>query len=235
MVLGITDNRRPSFENYLRWIQHAAPDAKIVKLSYGLGNADAITQCDGLVLTGGGDIHPKYYNREDALGLMEDVDPSRDEFEFELVRNALDHEVPILGVCRGMQLFNVAMGGSMIPDVQRAGYSNHSKSAQGDRSHAVWVHHNTILHSLVCTDSGEVNSSHHQAVDRVGNGLRVSARSEDGLIEGLEWTESEHRPFVLLVQWHPERMKKTESPFAKGILQEFVKEVATITSSEGRP
>jgi putative glutamine amidotransferase len=230
MVLGITDNLRPSFENYVRWIQRVAPDAELVKLSKVLGNADAVRQCDGLVLTGGGDVHPKYYDREDALSLVEDVDTWRDEFEFTVIRHALNRAIPVLGVCRGMQVFNIAMGGTMIPDVQRAGYHNHSKSPTGDRMHPVAVERGTLLHTIVGAERGEVNTSHHQAVDRLGKGLRISARSDDGLVEGLEWENPDGRPITLLIQWHPERMKDAESPFARGILEEFVNEVAQTTS-----
>jgi len=225
MVLGITDNLEPSFENYVRWIQRVAPAVRIVKLSYSTGNIAELPPCDGIILTGGGDIHPKFYGREDALNFMEDVNETRDEFEFAVVRKALQNEIPILGVCRGMQVFNVATGGSMIPDVQQAGYNDHSKGPGGHRTHNVMVEQGTILHSLIGADSVEVNTSHHQAVDRIGRELRVSARSKDQLIEGMEWENPDEQPFVLLVQWHPERMPDTESPAAVGILKKFVQQI----------
>ena len=223
MVLGVTDSMKPDFENYVRWIRRSAPDAEVLTLKP--GNAAEVARCDGIVLTGGGDIHPRHYGREDAMELMKDVNPARDEFEFALVHEALRREVPVLGVCRGMQLFNVALGGSMIPDVQKAGYKDHSKGPSGQRTHEVLIEPDTLLRSIVSADRAGVTTSHHQAVERIGRGLRVSARSEDGLIESMEWESPNQRPFVLLVQWHPERMSDTESPAAKGIFDEFIKEI----------
>lgn len=225
IVLGVTDNFEPSFENYVQWIRRVAPAAQIVKLSGPIGNIEELPNCDGIILTGGGDIHPKFYGREDVLDLMEDLNGARDEFEFAVVRKALQHEIPVLGVCRGMQVFNVAMGGSMIPDVQKAGYEDHSKGPGGHRTHRVMVEQGTILHSLVGAGNVEINTSHHQAVDRIGRGLRVSARSKDGLIECMEWENPDEQPFALLVQWHPERMPDTESPAATGILEKFMQQI----------
>lgn len=226
MVLGVTDNQEPTFENYVQWIRRVAPAAQILKLSSTTGTIDELPRCDGIVLTGGGDIHPKFYGREEVLDLMENLNEARDEFEFAVVRKGLQQEIPILGVCRGMQVFNVAMGGSMIPDVQKAGYDDHSKGPEGHRTHDIVVERGTMLRSLVGADRVEINTSHHQAVDRIGRGLRVSARSKDGLIECLEWQNPDEQPFVLLVQWHPERMPNTESPAAREILARFVQQTA---------
>ncbi len=224
MVLGVTDNLKPSFENYVQWIRRVAPAAQIVKLSGSIGNIDELPRCDGIILTGGGDIHPKFYGREEMIDLMDDPNEARDEFEFAVVQQALQHEIPMLGVCRGMQVFNVAMGGSMIPDVQKAGYNDHSKGPGGHRTHSITVEPETILHSVVGSDRAEINTSHHQAVDRIGHSLRVSARSEDGLIDCMEWENPDKQPFILLVQWHPERMPDTNSPAAMGLLEKFMQQ-----------
>ena len=228
MVLGVTDNFEPSFENYVQWIRRVVPVAQIVKLSGTTGNINKLPQCDGIILTGGGDVHPRFYGREEVLDLMKDLNEARDEFEFTVVRQALKHEISILGVCRGLQVFNVVMGGSLIPDVQKSGYDDHSKGSRGHRTHSIMVQRGTILHSIVGADRVEVNTSHHQAVDHIGRGLQVSARSEDGLIECMEWESPDEQAFVQLVQWHPERMQNTESPASRGILQRFVQQIEEI-------
>ena len=228
MVLGVTDNLEPSFENYVQWIRRVVPVAQIVKLSGTTGNIDELSQCDGIILTGGGDVHPRFYGREEVLDIMEDLNEARDEFEFAVVRKALQHEIPILGACRGMQVFNVVLGGSIIPDVQKSGYDDHSKGPGGHRTHSIMIERGTMLHSLVGADRVVINTSHHQAVDRMGRGLQASARSEDGLVECMEWEHPDEQTFVLLVQWHPERMQDTESPASRGILQRFVQQIEEI-------
>lgn len=227
MVVGITDSMRPDYAHYERWIQRAAPDSEIVKLSCVAENGRELGRCDGLLLSGGGDVHPRYYGREDALPGVRGVNVQRDEFEFGIINAATQLHLPVLGICRGMQVFNVATGGTMIPDVQEAGYQDHRKSDAGtDRSHGVRVDRCSLLHALVMTDEGEVNSSHHQAVGRPGKGLRAVAWSEDGIVEALERETGSEDPLLLLVQWHPERMKNFESPFSRLILERFVRELA---------
>ena len=226
MTLGITDNGRPGLERYTEWVARLAPDVQWAKLSHTRENAKELERCDGLILTGGGDIHPQFYGREDAHDLVRGVDVQRDEFEFDIVRSALTMQLPILGICRGMQVFNVASGGTMIPDVLHAGFQDHGKKGDGsDGLHTVHVERGTLLGAVVGVEEGEVNSSHHQAVDRIGRGLRVVARSTDGLAEAMEWESTAGKPFVLLVQWHPERMKHRASPFCDVILAKFVHEV----------
>jgi len=225
-VIGITDNMGPEakFTLYANWIQRGIPDVSIIKLSCLRNNADQIHQCDGMVLTGGNDVHPKFYHREDVLDILEDVNEKRDEFEMGLIHEALERELPILGICRGVQIFNVAMGGSLIPDIEHAGYSSHRRGDGDGRRHAVRVEPDTLLLSITHTLDGDTNTSHHQAVEKLGSDLRVAGCSVDGIIEALEWEHSSNRPFLMLVQWHPERMTDVENPFAKNILDRFEKE-----------
>lgn len=223
MVLGITDTGKTTFEHYETWVRTLAPAARIIKLSHADHNADELLRCDGLMLTGGGDIHPRFYGRTDGHDVVKDVNTTRDEFEFHLVEAALRMKLPILGICRGMQVFNVAMGGSMMLDVQQAGFGNHSKKKEEpERVHAIEVVQGTMLHEIVGENKGEVNTNHHQAVDRLGEGLRAAALSADGLVEALEWEDSDRRPFLLLVQWHPERMYDVENPCSKGVLTTYM-------------
>jgi putative glutamine amidotransferase len=126
-----------------------------------------------------------------------------------------------------MQVFNVALGGTMIPDVESAGYLSHSKEKgqMSDARHGIRVQQGTGLLSIVRSTQGEVNTNHHQAVERPGQGLRDTAYSPDGLIEGLEWQDPDDKPFLQLVQWHPERMADFENPLSGGLLRRFVSEV----------
>ena len=224
MVLGMTDTLKPTLQLYTDWIRKFVEDVEIVSLSCIQQNLSELDRCDGLVLTGGGDIHPKFYGREDAMPLVSDVNERRDEFEFAVIQKGLDKRLPVLGICRGMQVLNVALGGSLIPDLGD-GIHRGIKGSKLDVRHAVEIDPGSIVQSIVGTTGGEVNSHHHQAVDRIGDGLRITVRSTDGIVEGLEWEHPSARPFLLLVQWHPERMEDPESLFSNGLLKRFVREV----------
>ncbi len=223
MVIGIADTYNKKFDFYVTWLRKVARSAEIVKLSYLEKNAAALKRCDGLIMTGGSDIHPKFYGRDDLLSLTEEVDVKRDEFEFKLVKEALRKGIPLLGICRGMQVCNVALGGSMIADLETEGYKKHGKAEGGkDRRHKLVVEKGTTLHWIVESTKAEVNSAHHQAVDAIAKGLRVTAKSPDEVVEGLEWEDSNSRPFFQLVQWHPERMSDYNNACSKNLLEHFV-------------
>jgi putative glutamine amidotransferase len=227
MVLGITDTLKPNLQFYLNWIRKVIAEVEIVTLSSALQNCGDLDRCDGLVLTGGSDVHPKFYGREDAIASLQGVNEVRDEYEFALITQALDGRLPILGICRGMQVFNVALGGSLILDVEHAGYFNHGKNQNTgvDRRHVVKMIEGTQLHSIASAAEGEVNTNHHQAIDRIAQDLRPAAWSPDGLVESIEWKSAAEKPFLQLVQWHPERMDDFENPLSKGLIERFVKEV----------
>ena len=225
MVIGITDTLNKKFDFYVSWLKKVARQAELIKLSPELKNARELKKCDGLMLTGGGDIHPKFYGREDYLEILDkkEINVERDEFEFRLVKDALKLDLPLLGICRGMQVFNIAKGGSMIPDVERDGYKSHVKSKEGkDRRHKIEIEKGTSLHWIAETTKGEVNSAHHQAVDVLGEGLRATAKSPDGLVEAMEWRDASAKPFMQLVQWHPERMEDFANPCSRNVLEHFV-------------
>ncbi len=217
---------------YLRWISEGIAGAETVVLSPDHAHALDLGGCHGCVLTGGVDVNPALYGRGDAQGAAEDVDPRRDTFELGVIELALAEGIPILGICRGTQLFNVFQGGSLVLDLEEAGFTNHRKTAAGDRRHGVRVARNSLLHTLTGVGEGDINSSHHQAVDRVGAGLRVSARASDGVIEALEWEEPEGKPFLLLVQWHPERMPDRENPLTRNVLHQFARDIERFINSK---
>lgn len=165
------------------------------------------TILDGLLLTGGGDIEPARFAQPPHPATA-DVSPARDALECELVERAVAERLPIFGICRGMQVLNVALGGSLCQDIvsERASVVAHAQSAPREQpTHAVKLLADaTRLGEIVGTVELEVNSFHHQAVRRVGRGLRETAWAPDGVVEALE-SDSPDR-FVLAVQWHPEHL-----------------------------
>lgn len=184
-----------------------------------------LNRLDGLMLSGGGDIWPERYGqpRHPKTSL---VSKERDTFDFKLVKQALDMDMPVLGICHGIQLINVVMGGTLIQDIpaQRpSGVPHDSKpvlsKAEGT-VHKVKVERGTQLYEFLKAEELMVNSSHHQAIDRLGEGLRVSATAEDRVVEAVE---SIRHSLVIGVQWHPERM--TEDSTQRGLFTAFLEEV----------
>ncbi len=161
---------------------------------------------DGLVVSGGNfDIHPRHYG-ERPRAVLGVVKPRRTKFELELIGSALRRDLPILGICGGAQAINVALGGSLYQDIatQLPHASEHQQSARkAIGGHPVRIHPGTLLHRIMKRETLEVNTTHHQAVKRLGTGLIVSAMARDGVIEGIE---SLNHSFVLGVQWHPEAL-----------------------------
>ena len=164
-----------------------------------------VRRLDGLVLSGGDDVPPAAYG-EAPHATTRTLSPRRHGFEAAMVRAWLGTGKPILGVCRGLQQINVVRGGTLVQDIPTqvgGGVVHRRPPGGGDATHAVTLEPGTRLRALLGRERLEVNSSHHQAAKDVGAGLRVAARSGDGVIEALEFTDGR---FGLLVQWHPERM-----------------------------
>ncbi|HUL45000.1 MAG TPA: gamma-glutamyl-gamma-aminobutyrate hydrolase family protein [Bacteroidota bacterium] len=216
------------FQKYVFWLRSGNADVECVRLSYEQKNAHALRGCGGLLLTGGHDVDPALYGGKSGNPVVKDVDRRRDDFELGILRDALDLNLPLLAICRGMQLVNVHFGGTLIPDLEGAGYRSHKSTTDASEyEHEVNILDGSHLHRLVGFLGGTVNSSHHQAVDRAGEGLAVSARSVDGVIESLE--RNSGGKFLLLVQWHPERMHDSGSPFSAAIRKGFLSSVARHT------
>lgn len=175
--------------------------------------ADVIGWCAGILFTGGGDVSPERYG-EEAHPSVKGVDPARDAFEIELATLAIAANVPILGICRGLQVLNVAAGGSLIQDIpsQVTGAAEHTvPTPLYEVAHEVWVTRGTRLASVMDSviergDTLEVNSRHHQCVARIGEGFDVSATAPDGVIEAIERPAAR---FCVAVQWHPENFWRT--------------------------
>lgn len=224
MTIGVLDCSK--YDAYANWI---AMDAKVevVKLGYALDNFSDIHKCDGILLTGGEDVHPKFYNKMEYLPLCHqyDMDERRDEFELKVIDYTQKNQLPLLGICRGLQITNVYFGGTLIPDIPTNGTPDHSKLNDTDRYHQINTNAGSQLFDIVGKEEGEVNSAHHQSADRIGTGLKVSATSSDGIIEALEREQPDGKSFLMLVQWHPERMIDQQSPFTKKIKQGFLESI----------
>jgi putative glutamine amidotransferase len=195
-------------ENYVKWLIGKEEDIEIVRLSAEQGNQGDLLDCSGLVLSGGVDIEPGLYGGYARYhkAPKEGWQKERDLFEQSALRSAWEMGLPVLGVCRGLQLINVSLKGSLVQDLGGQGDEVHENESGVDKQHAVRIERGTMLAEVAGQSEGVVNSAHHQAVDRLGEGMRVNCRAEDGTIEGLEWAEPGGKPFMLAVQWHPERM-----------------------------
>ena len=208
LKIGVTDTHKgDDFRHYVEWLRAVDDALDIAKLSYrnnGHGTPGAL---DGLLLTGGGDVHPRFYDRPQELGKTKRVDEHRDEFEFGLLDHALDAGLPVLGVCR-VQTINVFLGGSLVPDLVSAGFDDHTSPSDQITVHTISIVPHSTLHALTGKLEIEVNSYHHQAVERLGRGLVASAFSSDGVVEAIEWAMKDRMPYLAAVQWHPERTKE---------------------------
>ncbi len=227
MKIGITRNtlKEETFNAYKGWLLRFNPTIEFHELEYEKNQPNEIEECDGLLLTGGGDIHPKAFGRSDGVAQTESVDERRDTFEFKVIEKALARALPVLGICRGMQSMNVYRGGTLHLDLKSNGFSRHDEDAGKEHRHQIIIEEQSTLGTIVGRVQGEVNSFHHQGIDRIGRGLAVAARSHDGVVEAMEWSEKNEMPFLLLVQWHPERMKDTSNPLTEKIGRTFLNQI----------
>lgn len=182
----------------------------------------ALTMCDGLLLTGGQDVSPELYDcPEDSRGAVGEVSDARDAQERVLLKLAMQWDLPVLGICRGIQIMNVALGGTLwqdLPTQHDEGVEHCGKAPHGVATHNVEVLKNTPLAYCVGTGELEVNSYHHQALREVAPELQVMAISEDGLVEAVCHPEMR---FMWAVQWHPELSFKTDAS-SRAIFETFV-------------
>ncbi len=182
---------------------------------------EIIATIDGLIFTGGGDIAPLYWQEEPQKGLGA-VDPKRDNWEVALLKYALRASLPILAICRGMQLVNIAMGGSVWQDLYCAekNYLQHMQNAPGwHSSHTVTVIH-PQLQKIINKKEMQVNSFHHQGIKCLAKNLEAAAYSKDGLLEA--WVAPQY-DFCIGVQWHPELTAENDAS-SKAIFASFIRE-----------
>jgi putative glutamine amidotransferase len=228
-LIAISSCRK--LEDYKQAVIHVGGDIRIVDPS--MDPRKALEGADGLLLTGGDDVAPARYGEQPHPTVVSNSEPGRDEFELALIAEARARDLPIFGICRGIQVLNVAFGGTLVQDVPSsiAGAVPHSlpvpPNAPYTLAHEVWIEKDSLLALLMRErlndqDSCEVNSRHHQAVKDVAKGFKVSATAPDGVIEAIEDPSSR---FCLGVQWHPENFWRTGEfrPLFEGFVQEAAK------------
>lgn len=171
--------------------------------------AAVLDRVDALLLVGGADVDPARFG-EDPDPLLEEISAARDAYEFPLVDAAFDRDLPVLGICRGVQVMNVATGGTLYQDLVDAGLADHRRAPgrlDDPTFHEVQVEPGSLLAGITGAPTLVTNSHHHQGVAKVGSGAVVTARaSQDGCVEALEWPDL---GFALGVQWHPETPRMT--------------------------
>ncbi len=216
-------------DNYSSWIERNGENTEWINL-YSLSIDSAlkmINTCDGLLVTGGEDVYPDYYGNISDTSRCGAIDHYRDSLEFALINFALKNKMPIFGVCRGHQILNVALGGTLIIDIPVDFDTSviHRQNDWKNCYHEVDVVLNSDLYNVSSVTSEIVNSNHHQGINITGQGLMISSYSKDSLPESIEWVNSEGKGFLMAVQWHPERMD-IDHPLSRNLAVKFLKEAA---------
>ena len=224
-----------SSPNYVNWIAKGDPSVVIVDLSVLTPDEakNELQGCSALLLTGGGDINPAMYKDTRERKICTDIDTKRDNLEKVAICEAMSLKMPILGICRGEQMLNVVLGGTLITDIpayMKAKGQDKLKMAIKHQCedyihcfHPISVDPASFLHAITGADSGSVTSNHHQAIANIGKGLSISARSPDGITEAIEWKDLKGKSFLMGVQWHPERMDLTNGLSGR-LLEKFLAE-----------
>ncbi|HRE41650.1 MAG TPA: gamma-glutamyl-gamma-aminobutyrate hydrolase family protein [Ignavibacteria bacterium] len=224
MKIGITkcDSK---FDRYLNWLDKYEIKYEILDYDKPNEGFSKFEECSGLILSGGVDIYPEIYCDWDTVETKGTYKPERDGFELKLFETAMNKKIPVLGICRGCQLINVYFRGSLIFDIEDIRGVNHRKiSNTQDRIHKINIFKNTLLNEITDLIETDVTSSHHQSIDRLGEGLLINAKSPDGIVEGIEYADKSNGHFMIAVQWHPERFKNFDIPVSQNILLRFYDE-----------
>jgi len=207
--------------NYIKWIED---DNTIILDAYTIRNTDSILGlADGIILTGGEDINPLQYNDTINLAVCGDINYQRDTLERKLFDFAFENKIPLIGVCRGMQMMNVASGGTLYGDIPTEIGTTVIHRNNGEVNHKIVLTDTCSLIFPNDTDTIMVNSWHHQGLKIMPNHLRVIARAFDGLPEAVVMDKSVH-PFMIAVQFHPERLGK-ENVIHQTMKSSFYKEI----------
>ncbi|SHH41733.1 putative glutamine amidotransferase [Anaerosphaera aminiphila DSM 21120] len=207
--------------DFFNFLEELGATPIILSYNYDEESIDTVlNKIDGIVFTGGHDINPIYYGEFPNKKCFS-LSPKRDVFEFDILKKALDGDIPILAICRGMQMLNIVKGGSLYQDLETE-YENPLDHTQGEpfsnTFHKVEIIKDNFYGKLFKDTSIEVNSLHHQAVKKLGDDLKVFSKSSDGIVEGIYL---EDKKFVCGVQWHPEYLYK-KSEIQRDFLTEFI-------------
>jgi len=214
------------------WLKHFTKNVRFVNL-YKLPMREAMVQLkqsNALLVTGGEDVDPALYGKGNELKRCEEPDYRRDTLEIAAIKFAMQMQIPVLGICRGEQIMNVANGGTLIIDIPGdIGKSvQHNTLNKKPAMHMVRLDRASRLYNIIKQDSGIVNSFHHQCVERVAPGFTKAATTRDHIIEAIELNDFNR--FVFGVQWHPEQLP-ANSPFAYNLGKAFIAEANRIVAS----
>ena len=203
------------------WVLPCIPSPELVR--------EAVERADGLMLTGGDDVDPDLYDPTLPDGVrktIKNIDKKRDQLEILLIKETLSQKKPILAICRGHQILNIALEGTLIADIplQHQGALNHSRSdKKNDSVHDVQLIPGSLAAQIWGRELISVNSSHHQAIGRLAAGLKVTGRAPDGIVEVMEYEgrQGEEQTFLVSVQFHPERLVRKHPEVLK-LFQAFI-------------
>ncbi len=223
------------YQNYYRWLK-SVDSTMVIFDMYHLELDSALkllAECDGLLLTGGTDVYPGRFGKENDTSRILQPDFKRDTLEFALLSKAIELKMPVQGICRGLQLINVHFGGSLIIDIpsDMDTIIKHQLPDTYNCPHEVKISEGSLMHEITGTDKGITNSNHHQGIDILGKGLEGMATTQDGLIEAIGLKDIANSSYLFAVQWHPERMDYT-SPLSGAIAKRFVEEVKIFSKNE---
>ena len=220
-------------DNYSSWVTGLVSNVQIAD-AYTAGEKSRnklMDECSGIILTGGGDIDPVLYGNSSSATRCYGIDKSRDSLELRLIEKALERKIPLLAICRGIQMINVYFKGTLIIDLPADyGQTIIHKAANKDVWHQLSLLRNSLLYSLEKSRRHMVNSSHHQAIYRTGNELVPVAWTDDKLIEAVELNPGLQHPFFVGVQWHPERMDPAD-PLSGGLGKSFLQKAGIAFTS----
>jgi putative glutamine amidotransferase len=214
-----------NYKTYGNWLQKYNPTVKWIDMSRLSINSALrkMNKCSGLLLSGGGDVNPAKYGKANAIDVCEGIDDNRDTLELALIRKALELHMPILAICRGHQILNVYMGGTLVPDISSfATIVKHRCEDINNCYHRINIKQGSLLNSVTGQLSANVNSSHHQAVAVLAAPFTVTALADDGMMEAYGWRDTLNKSPLLSVQWHPERLPDSLEIMSKPIAEYFI-------------
>jgi len=226
-IIGITTDYEEDGKNilkneYVQAVIRAGGLPMIVPVGLEEDVEQLVEMLDGLLLSGGNDINPMLFNEEPHMHLGE-VTPSRDSIELELARQMLETGKPILGICRGLQVLNVVVGGTVYQDLYKQNegpiLQHKQKAPNTHASHYVQVEKGSLLESIAGSERIQVNSYHHQSLKKVPSVFKVTGVASDGIVEAIEST---NQKFVLGVQWHPEALSAAGDAVSLRLFDRFI-------------
>ncbi len=218
-----------------KWISNFDKDVKIVIL-YKMSEDSIdfyLSKASGIIITGGEDVNPNLYGKPELSSLCGTINSYRDSLEIKMINFALQNKVPLLGVCRGLQIMNVSQGGSLFPDIPTYFHDSIHRKSTGHTNHLVTIVKNTQFATYFIADTGTVYSNHHQAINDLADVFEVTAFALDSVIEAIEIKDTNKYNFAVAVQWHPEAMDYNDE-FGKPLAISFLTKVETCRGVSNR-